>query len=36
MAMGRSMGDGKTGVVEEGTMGDELVGDPMSVRGQRV
>ena len=36
MAMGRSARDGKTGVVEEGPIGDELAGSPMSVCGQRV
>ena len=35
MAMGRSAGDGKTDVVEEGAIGDESIGGPMSVRRRR-
>ena len=34
--MGRSAGDGKTGVMEEGVIGDESTGGPMSVCGRRV
>ena len=33
MAMGRSAGDGKTGVVEEGAIGDESVEGLMLVCG---
>ena len=36
MAMGGSAGDGKTSIVEEGTIGDESSGGQMSVRGRRV
>ena len=32
MEMGRLAGDGKTGVVEEGTIGDESSGGPVSIR----
>ena len=35
-AMGRSVGDGKTDVEEEGAIGDELAGGSVSVCGQRV
>ena len=34
MAMGGSVGDGKTGDVEEGAIGDESLGDLVSVRGR--
>ena len=33
MAMGGSTGDSKTDVVEEGAIGDESSGGPVSVRG---
>ena len=36
MAMGRSAGDGKTNIVEEGAIGDESIGGSVSVRGRRV
>ena len=36
MAMGRSVGDDKTRIVEEGAIGDELAGGSMSVHGRRV
>ena len=36
MAMGGSVGDGKTDDVEEGAIGDESSGDLVSVRGRRV
>ena len=34
MATGRSLGDGKIDVVEEGSIGDESIGGPVFVRGQ--
>ena len=33
MGMGRLAGDDKIDVVEEGAIGDELIGGPVSVRG---
>ena len=36
MAIERSAGDGKTSVVDEGTIGDESVRGSVSIRGQRV
>ena len=35
-AIGRSPGDDKTSIVEEGAIGDELVGGPVLVHGRRV
>ena len=35
-AMGRSVGDDKTDVMEEGAIRDESAGGPMSVHGRRV
>ena len=34
MVMGRSVGDGKTDVVEEVAIGDELAGGLVSIRGR--